>query len=42
MVKLLALVIVGSQHLEERKVKLLDFQISREGQGLVEVDGQIA
>ena len=42
MVKLLALAIVGSQHPEERKVKLFDFQIIREGQGLVEVDGQIA
>ena len=29
MVKLLASVIVGSQHLEEGKVKLFDFQISR-------------
>ena len=42
MVKLLALVIPGSQHLKERKVKLSDSQISKQHQGLFEADGQIA
>ena len=36
LVKLFASVTPGSQYLKERKVKLFDFQGSRQGQGLFE------